>query len=83
MALKTLLEGGEWCHIHGQLGNVLHPHARQFVFITKPLATHPSLGSCETGLEGSFQLPMHSFDKTVCLWVISSGVAGRNSKKSV
>ena len=39
---KTLLEGGELCYIQGQLGSILHPHARQSVFLVKPLATHPS-----------------------------------------
>ena len=39
---KTLLEGGERSHIQGQLGSILHPHARKFVFLAKPLATHPS-----------------------------------------
>ena len=43
---------------------------------------HP-LGSCETGLEESFQLLVHSFDQTICLGVVSSDVAGQNPQKSV
>ena len=39
---KTLLEGGEQYHIQGQLGSILDLYARQFVFLAKPLATHPS-----------------------------------------
>ena len=34
-------------------------------------------------LEGSFQLPVHSFNQIIFLQVVSSGVAGRNSQKSV
>ena len=50
-----------------------------FCILTRGNSNHWQLihpfGSSEMGLEGSFQLSVHYFDQTICLGVVSGGVA--------